>query len=210
MPVSGGYCQHTEGFGEMAEKRNRWRASQRKIECPFLLIAVALSELELQSSHPHPAGAPRRPPEPACRGRLSIHLDAGRPCVTQSSTSNAEDRLRHCLLLLPTLRRLLRRRFLRFSLLRHCCPPSLSGWRYRYSAVANRSALHSDYYSGRKITGTPLNFVCKRRRRRDYLAATFAATRRSAQTIRVFQNLLRVFLRNAKNADEIATFVDFS
>jgi hypothetical protein len=32
------------------------------------------------------------------------------------------------------------------------------------SAVANRSALHPDYYSEKKITVTPLNFVCKRRR----------------------------------------------
>ena len=76
----------------MAEKRNRWRGGQRRIDCPFLPFAVALSELELQSSHPHPAGAPRRPPEPACRGEPSIRLDAGRPCVTQSSTlKDAED-----------------------------------------------------------------------------------------------------------------------
>ena len=67
------------------------------------------------------------------------------------------------LLLLPTLsllRRFLHRCF-RLSLLRHCCPPSLSGWRHRCSAVANRSALLSDYYSRKKITVTPLNFVCK-------------------------------------------------
>jgi hypothetical protein len=38
---------------------------------------------------------------------------------------------------------------------------ALSGWRHRYSAVANRRALHSDYYSRKKITVTPLNFVCK-------------------------------------------------
>jgi hypothetical protein len=44
----------------------------------------------------------------------------------------------------------------------------LSGWRYRCSAVANRSALQSDYYSGKKITVTPLNFVCKRRRPQGY------------------------------------------
>ena len=37
----------------------------------------------------------------------------------------------------------------------------MSGWRHRYSAVANRSALPSDYYSEKKITVTPLNFVCK-------------------------------------------------
>ena len=32
----------------------------------------------------------------------------------------------------------------------------------RCSAVANRSALHPDYYSEKKITVTPLNFVCRR------------------------------------------------
>src|ERR1700689_1267708 len=67
------------------------------------------------------------------------------------------------LLLLPAFclfRRLLRR-CLCFSLLRHCCPPSLSGWRYRCSAVANRRTLLPDYYSRKKITVTPLNIVCK-------------------------------------------------
>src|SRR6202043_2676568 len=70
---------------------------------------------------------------------------------------------RRLLLLLPAgsfLSRLLRRCF-RLSLLRPCCPPSLSGWRHRYSAAANRHALLSDYYSRKKITVTPLNFVCK-------------------------------------------------
>jgi hypothetical protein len=49
---------------------------------------------------------------------------------------------------------------------------ALSGWRHRCSAVANRAALTIDYYSRKKITVTPLNFVCKprapraRRRRR--------------------------------------------
>jgi hypothetical protein len=98
--------------------------------------------------------------------------------VTRSSTlCDVEDRPRRRLLLLPALclfRRLLCR-CLRLSLLRHCCPPSLSGWRHRCSAVANRSALPSDYYSGKKITVTPLNFVCKcrappLRRRRDLIA----------------------------------------
>src|SRR5262249_52622949 len=94
MVVSGGYCQHTEGFGEMAEETNRRRASQRQIELSPL--AVALSELKLRS--PHPAGAPPRPPEPACRGEPSIHLDAGRPCVTRSSTL----RCRRSVAALPT------------------------------------------------------------------------------------------------------------
>jgi hypothetical protein len=40
---------------------------------------------------------------------------------------------------------------------------SMSGWRHRCSAVANRHALLSDYYKTKKITVTPLNFLCKRR-----------------------------------------------
>jgi len=38
---------------------------------------------------------------------------------------------------------------------------ALSGWRHRYSAVANRPTLPSDYYSRKKLTVTLLNFVCK-------------------------------------------------
>jgi hypothetical protein len=38
---------------------------------------------------------------------------------------------------------------------------AMSGWRHRCSAVANRSALQSDYYSRKKITVTPHNFVRK-------------------------------------------------
>ncbi len=114
-----------------------------------------------------PADALCRPPEPARLGRISIDPRQQPARVTRSSTScDVEDRLRRCLLLLlPAsclLRRLLRRCF-RLSLLRHCCPPSLSGWRHRCSAVANRAALPSDYYSRKKITVTPLNFVCKPR-----------------------------------------------
>jgi hypothetical protein len=89
MQVPGGYCQHTEGLGEMAEKRSRWHAGQPVIWISVSPFAVALSELELRSSHPHPAGAPRcpfYPPEPACRGGPSIRLDAGRLRVTRSST----------------------------------------------------------------------------------------------------------------------------
>jgi hypothetical protein len=42
---------------------------------------------------------------------------------------------------------------------------AMSGWRYRCSAVANRSALPPDYYSEKKITVTHLNFVRNRRLR---------------------------------------------
>ena len=75
---------------------------------------------------------------------------------TQSRRSNGDQ-----LLLLATLRRLLRRLLrLRLSLLRHCCPPSHDEWRCRNSAVANRRALHSDYTSTTEKTLTPLNGTC--------------------------------------------------
>jgi hypothetical protein len=37
------------------------------------------------------------------------------------------------------------------------CPPSHDRWRCRNSAVANRRALHSDYYSNTQKTANPLN-----------------------------------------------------
>jgi hypothetical protein len=83
------------------------------------------------------------------------------PCNATFGSCDTEDRQQRHLLLLPALcllRRLLRRCF-RLSLLRHCCPPSLSGWRHRYSAVANRLALASAYTSRAKKTSFPLNFV---------------------------------------------------
>jgi hypothetical protein len=55
------------------------------------LIAAALGEPELRSSHPHPAGAPRCSREPARRG--INRLGVGRPCETRSSAhAMAEDR----------------------------------------------------------------------------------------------------------------------
>ena len=83
------------------------------------------------------------------------------PCNAIFGSCDAEDRPRRRLLLLPTLRllRCLLRRCFRLSLLRHCCPPSLSGWRHRYSAVANRLALASAYTSTEKKTAFSPNFV---------------------------------------------------
>ena len=85
---------------------------------------------------------------------------AAGPCDAIFDTCDVEDRLRRRLLLLPTLCRFLRLSF-RFSLLRHCCPPSLSGWRYR--SVQSRIDPHYIRITtaGKKITVTPLNFVCK-------------------------------------------------
>jgi hypothetical protein len=83
------------------------------------------------------------------------------PCNAIFGSCDAEDRQRHQLLLLSALRllRCLLRRCFRLSLLRHCCPPSLSGWRHRYSAVANRRALALAYTTETKKTSFPLNFV---------------------------------------------------
>jgi hypothetical protein len=106
-----------------------------------------------------PADAPCRPLEPARLGQLLIQPStAAGPCDAIFD-KKIEDRFsRPPLLLLFLFGGLL----FRLSLLRHCCPPSLSGWRHRCSAVANRPALSSDYYSRKKITVTLLNFVCKR------------------------------------------------
>jgi hypothetical protein len=57
------------------------------------------------------------------------------------------------------------------------------------SAVANRSALHPDYYTGKKITVTPLNFVCKRRRpppRAQRPAHMAVPSRRKISGLRIF------------------------
>jgi hypothetical protein len=57
----------------------------------FPLVAVALSEPELRSSHPHPAGAPRCSPEPARRGIDRLD-DWPAPCDAILDTCDAEDR----------------------------------------------------------------------------------------------------------------------
>ena len=112
------------------------------------------------------------------------------PCDAIFASSQVEDRYQHRLLLLPAFclfRRLLRR-CLCFSLLRHCCPPSLSGWRYRCSAVANRRTLLSDYYSRKKITVTPLNIVCKCR----------ASLLRTSQSTALSKHAQKTFLVRAQ------------
>ncbi len=107
----------------------------------------------------------RRPPSFTRAGASWRIIDptttSAGPCDAIFDSCDAEDRQRRRLLLLPTLRllRCLLRRCFRPSLLRHCCPPSLSGWRHRYSAVANRPALASAYTSAEKKTAFPLNFV---------------------------------------------------
>ena len=73
--------------------------------------------------------------------------------------------MRRRLLLLPCgdlalglLCSLLRRRFrLRFGLLHHTALLAMRDGKFRNGAVANRHALHSDYYSTTKKTATPLN-----------------------------------------------------
>ena len=88
------------------------------------LFAVALSEPEFEARTripPAPPVAHLSPPVAA----LIASTPAG-PVRRDPRHMRCRRPLRLCLLLLPTLRRLFRRRFLRFSLLRHCCPPSLS------------------------------------------------------------------------------------
>jgi hypothetical protein len=130
--------------------------------------------LLLRSANPSYEARTRIPPAPPVAhlsrpAAASIASTSAGPVRRDPRHMRCRRPLRLCLLLLPTLRRLLRRRFLRFSLLRHCCPPSLSvdG---DIGAVQSRirPALQSDYYSGKKITVTPLNFVCNRPRPQHY------------------------------------------
>jgi hypothetical protein len=52
--------------------------------------------------------------------------------------------------------------------------------------------------------------VCKRRHRRDYLAATVLRSETRGANINALGNFLRVFARNAKNADKIITSAGFA
>ena len=70
----------------------------------------------------------------------------------------------------------------------------MSGWRYRCSAVANRSALQSDYYSGKKITVTPLNFVCRRHRSRPPPGENYAHGSDTARKQSALPEFAREFL----------------
>src|SRR5262249_9552100 len=90
---------------------------------------------------------------------------------------------------------------------RHCCPPSLSGWRHRCSAVANRHALSSDYYSRKKITVTPLNFVCKCRT--PLPPHKRLAVFRKNRIEQIFSRACKgdLFFAHCRNADELRVFV---
>lgn len=70
-------------------------------------------------------------------------------------------------LTLCLLRRLLRL----LSFLRHTALLAMMRWRYRNSAVANRHALRSDYYSTTKKTANPLNEWWTKMERRDARSA---------------------------------------
>ena len=93
-------------------------------------------------------------PDPSSRRRPLSYARAGTswqiinptatpagPCNATFGSCDAEDRQRRELLLLSALRllRCLLRRCFRLSLLRHCCPPSLSGWRH---TVQSRIDVH--------------------------------------------------------------------
>ena len=56
--VSGGYCQHTEGFGEMAEEENRWRVGQQISNIQFLPFLLS------RSASPSYEARTRIPPAP--------------------------------------------------------------------------------------------------------------------------------------------------
>jgi hypothetical protein len=56
--VSGGYCQHTEGFGEMAEEENRRRVGQQISNIQFLPFLLS------RSASPSYEARTRIPPAP--------------------------------------------------------------------------------------------------------------------------------------------------
>ena len=64
--------------------------------------------------------------------------------------------------------------------------------------IANRSALPSDYYSRKKITVTPLNFVCRRRHRRWRAVACHAAAAPPREKIFASRDLAKKFSHCAK------------
>jgi hypothetical protein len=192
-----------ESFGRFLNKhrgrrRDRWGArpltfARARTRFPGSRPRCRIEWTRPRSSHYFPADAPCRPPEPAPFWEIvDPPSTLAGPCDATFDTCDAEDRLRRRLLLLPTLCRfLLRRCFL--SLLRHCCPP-----KYRCSAVANRSALHPDYYSRKKITVTPLDFVRKRHFPRHHaMCAALASTTPYRKTFRS-RSFARKFRYNTK------------
>jgi hypothetical protein len=116
-----------------------------------------------RSSHFRPADAPCRPPEPArLREIVDQPLDVAGSCDAIFSTCDAEDRSGVDYFFFRRLVFFFAATFFLFFAIAALL--AMSGWRLKYSAVANRSALPSDYYSRKKIIVTPLDFVRGRRR----------------------------------------------
>ena len=93
--VSGGYCQHTEGFGEMAEEENCWRVGQQISNIqflPFLLSRSASPSYEARTRIP-PAPPVAHLSRPVVADDRSTSTPAG-PCDAIFDTCDAEDRLR--------------------------------------------------------------------------------------------------------------------
>ena len=181
------------------------RSAGTRLRFPFTVFAVTVANAVVKAAPP----SRRRPPSSNGTGPSREIIDppstSAGPCDAVFHLNRRRRPTRRRLFLLPTLRRFLRLSF-RFSSLRHCCPPSLSGWRYRCSAVANRSALQPDYYSRKKITVTPLNFVCRRRRR-----ARRTDRAKTLRRVAVRKNFFgarccRTTFATGENADEICVF----
>jgi hypothetical protein len=152
----------TEGVGEIVEEQDPRLASGHDAGFPFLVPAAASSRRDREAC----TTVPPTPPvvhlsRPRC-GRSSIYPKRWPARVTRPST-HAMPKI-DCGVDYFFFRRFVvfffaAAFFLFFAI---AALLALSGWRYRYSAVANRSALHPDYYSRKKITVTPLEFVRKR------------------------------------------------
>ena len=137
-------CVHNSARSQMAEGLLRARAgndfeahSAGNVATEVRPLAIAvMAELGIDISGQRSKGVDEtaclvdalcRPSVPGNAGRLRYaHRLATRTGLCDVTFDvKAEDQMRRDLLLLPTLRRLLRRLLcLRLSLLRHCCPPS--------------------------------------------------------------------------------------
>ena len=135
--------------------------SEIRFPVSLLRFRINLTRLRSLRLHPRRRPLPSTGTGPPRSDRRSV-LGVGHHVVRDLRLDEVEDRLQRQLLLLPTLCRFLRLSF-RFSLLRHCCPPSFE-W-MAILIVQSRIDSHSSRLLHRKkITVTPLNFVYRRRR----------------------------------------------
>src|SRR3979490_2785828 len=77
----------------------------------------------------------------------------------------------------------------------------MSEWRCRYSAAANRHALHPDYYRTTEKTATPLNELCMRPLTRASAPARAVSEKRATRVTHARLNALRCNFLGAAQTD---------